>query len=790
MQPSSPQTRPLVNGHAALSPAEAQTLRQLRLLEAITSTTPDFQYVFDRTGRFQYANPRLLEVWGMTLAEIVGKTCRELGYEQWHHDMHMREIVQVIETKAPIKGEVPFRAPLTGTFGIYEYIFTPVLGTDGRVEFIAGTTRDVTGRHAQQEQHRRDREKLQVALDAAELGTWTYRFEDNAWDLDDRGAQLYNTHATSVIHDQAMMNRIMHDDDIPLMWERVRQACDPRGDGRYIIEYRIRQDDGSFRWVAAWARVEFEGEGQDRRAVRMRGASRDITARRHAEEALRLSEERYRGIFEQSVAGIAEVDPSGRFTTVNDRYCTMVGYSRQELLALRMQDLTHPDDLGHNLSQFSNALATGQGFEIEKRYRRKDGRDVWVHNSVFARRGPTGQVEHIVAVCVDVTQRRLAELELDQHRQRLEHMVEERTAQLRDSSKRLRDSERLASLGTLTAGLGHDLHNALLPLRIHVQELAEAARRDPSIADNAAAVEAMTLYLSSLSRGMQLLSRDPEQPGRDDATDLEEWCQNAHRVLGAIAGRSIDFTCTVDKDTPRAAVADHRLTQAVFNLVQNARDAIVHQRGESRRGSVRVHARPAPQPGWVEITVTDDGPGMDETTRRRCLEPFFTTKVRGSLTGDGGTGMGLALVNGIVSGAGGRVEIDTAPGRGSTFRLLLPVAPDAQPEPVDVGSTAALSLKDRRRAAAVQALLTAWGWSVRTGEHDDAALWVTEPDAATPDQVRAFIEGSPDRRVLLLTDDGEAYRAANTSAARLRCSGNASRNFYDLRREIEALTSP
>jgi len=756
-----------------------------RLLEAITATTPDFLYVFDREGRFQYANPRLLAVWGLPLEKVIGKTCRELGYEQWHHDMHMREIAQVIETRAPIKGEVPFKSPRTGIYGVYEYIFTPVLDGTGEVELIAGTTRDVTDRKQAQEQHKGDREKLQVALNAAELGTWTYRFADNYWELDERGAELYNTGGTAVIHDEAMMRRIMHPDDIALMWERVQKACDPKGDGRYLIEYRIRKPDGSYRWLVAWASTEFVEEKGERKPVRLVGASRDITARKEGEEARRQSEERFRGMLDQSVAGVAEVEVSGRFTMVNDRYAAIVGYSRQELLQKTMQDLTHPEDLARNMEKFDALAATGRAFEIEKRYIRKDGREVWVHNSVFGRRGPDGKVDHIVAVCVDMTERRRAEQELERHRLHLEAMVEERSRQLQESSKRLRDSERLASLGTLTAGLGHDLHNALLPLRVHLQELSEAAKRDRSIADNVAAVEAMALYLSSLSRGMQMLARDPEQSSGEGVTDLEEWCQSAHRVLASIAGRTIEFSCEVENGTPAAAIADHRLTQAVFNLVQNARDAILQQRGEERGGEVRVRAKTS-SAGWVEITVSDNGPGMDEATRRRCMEPFFTTKVRGALTGDGGTGMGLALVNGIVTGAGGRVELQTAPGRGTMFRLLLPAA--VQPlemEPLRA-IKADLTIKDRRRAAAVRALLNTSGWSVRAGTGtpgDDAMLWVTEPESASADQVHQFIEGHPMRRVLLITDDGVAYRRE-----RVQCCDGA-RNFSTLRQVIEGLTA-
>jgi PAS domain S-box-containing protein len=141
---------------------------QVRLFEGVASTTPDFVYVFDLNGRFLYANRRLLEVWGMKLPDVIGKTCHELGYEKWHHDMHMLEISQVIETKRPVKGEVPFEAPLTGVFGIYEYIFTPVFNPDGEVELIAGTTRDVTERKKAEESVQKNKNRLELLATVAE----------------------------------------------------------------------------------------------------------------------------------------------------------------------------------------------------------------------------------------------------------------------------------------------------------------------------------------------------------------------------------------------------------------------------------------------------------------------------------------------------------------------------------------------------------------------------------------------------------------------------------------------
>jgi PAS domain S-box-containing protein len=125
-----------------------------RLFEQIATTTPDFIYVFDLAGRFLYANRRLLEVWGRTFEESVGKSLYELGYPQWHADMHMREIAEVIRTRQPIKGEVPFTGG-SGISGVYEYIFTPELGPDGQVEVIGGTTRDVTDRKQAEDERRR-----------------------------------------------------------------------------------------------------------------------------------------------------------------------------------------------------------------------------------------------------------------------------------------------------------------------------------------------------------------------------------------------------------------------------------------------------------------------------------------------------------------------------------------------------------------------------------------------------------------------------------------------------------
>jgi len=133
-----------IKSEEILRQSREETERQRRLYDTILSSSPDLIYVFDLNHRFTYANEVLLKMWGKTWDEAIGKNCLELGYEPWHAEMHDREIEHVVATRQPIRGEVPFN----GTFGRrnYDYIFVPIIGANGEVEAVAGTTRDITER--------------------------------------------------------------------------------------------------------------------------------------------------------------------------------------------------------------------------------------------------------------------------------------------------------------------------------------------------------------------------------------------------------------------------------------------------------------------------------------------------------------------------------------------------------------------------------------------------------------------------------------------------------------------
>jgi PAS domain S-box-containing protein len=211
----------------------------------------------------------------------------------------------------------------------------------------------------------------------------------------------------------------VHPDDLGpsiAAWTRSVATGEP-----YDIEHRIRLRSGEYHWMHSRA---FPRRDEQGRIVKWYGTTEDIQESKAAEEALRESEARLSALFAQASAGIVQGDLEGRFTLVNDRYCELVGRSRDELLGLCMQDITHPDDLAANMPLFAAAIGGGSAFDIEKRYVRPDGSTVWVRNSVTAVRGPDGAVESVLAVSTDITDRKNAETALRESETRFRNMAD------------------------------------------------------------------------------------------------------------------------------------------------------------------------------------------------------------------------------------------------------------------------------------------------------------------------------------------------------------------------------
>ncbi len=198
----------------------------------------------------------------------------------------------------------------------------------------------------------------------------------------------------------------VHPEDRPGLDATIVEAV-ARG-GAYARQYRVRRADGEYYWIEAIGRVDYDADGTP---VSFPGIVIDVNERRSLEEernvataALRESEARVKAMVDQSSAGVAQTTLDGQYVFVNDRYCSMVGRDREELLSLRMHALTHPEDLPGNAEQFRNLAQGGRSFEIEKRYLRPDGSAIWVRNSVTGVCERDGGVKSIFAVSLDISE--------------------------------------------------------------------------------------------------------------------------------------------------------------------------------------------------------------------------------------------------------------------------------------------------------------------------------------------------------------------------------------------------
>ena len=401
----------------------------------------------------------------------------------------------------------------------------------------------------------------------------------------------------------------------------------------------------------------------------------DVTDRIRAEQLLHESEAHLAALFNQATVGIAETDGSGRFLLVNDRYCALVGRSREELLTLRKADVIHPEDLPVNLRLFERAMTTGQPFEITKRYLRPDGSAVWVRNHVSPIWQPGDAARSMLSVSVDITGQRKAEGELRELAQSLEERVRVATAERTDAQARLAQAQRMEALGQLAGGIAHDFNNIIQAVRGGAA-LIERRPDDPGqVRDLARRIIEAAERGASVTRRLLAFSRRGELRAEpvESATVLLE----IREILAATLGAGITVHLRTASDLPSLFVDKGQLETVLVNLATNARDAMqgagtitlsaaraeITQAGPARAA---VSLRPG---SYVCLSVADTGPGMIAEVLSRATEPFFTTKPVGQ-----GTGLGLAMARGFAEQSGGALAIDSEPGRGTVVRLWLPIA--------------------------------------------------------------------------------------------------------------------
>jgi len=509
--------------------------------------------------------------------------------------------------------------------------------------------------------------------------------------------------------------------------------------------------------------------GADGRIIGIAGVGRDVT-RLHLEMRRRAEAEseaqRWAYIFERAAWGVAITSADGqRFETVNPAFARMHGYEPAELRSRPVHELYPPRRHTELPVEFRRVELRGHHI-WETEHRRKDGTVFPALVDATAIVGPDGKVACYAGTVWDLTDRKRAE-------------------------EQVRQARRTDIVGRLAGGVTHDFNNLLMVILGFADLLAANLQPDDPRRADAAEIRKAAERASSLAR--QLLTIGQPTIAHRQLLDLNQIVENLDPLLHPLVPASIRLQLRLAPRLGAIAADRGQMEQVVVNLALNARDAMPCGGElviETSELTVEREAQPCPDnplpPGeYVVLAVSDTGEGMDETTRQRVFEPFFSTKTSGR-----NAGLGLSTVYGIVTQAGGHVSVDTARGAGTTFRVCLPrvaAVPPAElmlPPPPPVGGTECVLIVEDEPAVRTLAgrTLAGLGYTVLEAENGREALEVARrypapidlvitdvvmPELGGIELIDALAAERPDTAVLVMS----GYLEPDNAIAAIRSSG-------------------
>src|SRR5438477_7394337 len=563
-----------------------------------------------------------------------------------------------------------------------------VFAPDGSLRFLEGLNLDMTRQKQAEERLRESEQRWRSLTEALPQLVWSAT-PDGTCDYFSAQWTEHTGIAEADLLGWQWLETLHPDDREPTRHFWLESVA---GHHSYDIEYRVRRRDGEYRWFKTRG-VPIRDTGGN--IVKWFGTCTDITE-------LRQSEGRFRGIFENAAVGIAQTHPSGRFLRVNEKFCSIVGYAREELVQKSFQDITHPDDVAMGVSALA-ALVRGQSpsIEHEKRYIRKDGSPVWGELFISLQRDAAGEPAYAIAVIQDISERKRMDAELRQAKEAAE------------AANRARDD--------FLANVSHEIRtpmNAIIGMTELVLDtpLDEGQRQGlktvKSAADSLLAIINDLLDFSKIEAGkLELIPADFSLRGAVGDT-LRALAVRAHK-------KGLELIYQVQPDVPDALIDDAgRLRQVLLNLAGNAvkftDEGEVVVRVEINEGD-----GPPPSPGTGEVglrfTVCDTGIGIPPDQQERIFRAFEQEDTS-TTRKYGGTGLGLTIAARLVALMGGTISVESAPDHGSTFAFTArfgqqphPPEPVAVQPPVSIHNLPVLVVGDN---ATNRHILAEWlrGW--------------------------------------------------------------------------------
>ncbi|MCW8087043.1 PAS domain-containing sensor histidine kinase [Sabulicella glaciei] len=525
----------------------------------------------------------------------------------------------------------------------------PVRDAEGAVVEWVGSGADVT-------EQRLTEGRLALAMEGTSDGLWDWNIVSGESFHSPRIAAMLGHAPEEWDSSHENWLRTIHPEDRPAVETRLHEHLAGETED-YSATYRVRHRDGRWLWILSRARALRDVEGC---AIRLVGAHTDITAQKEAETALAEREARLRVMADAMPQIVWWADPSGHTLWYNRRWHEFTGIPRTDVAPPPEERLHvyHPEDLPVAQERWRHSLRTGEPYEVEYRFRdAATGQWRWHLGRALPARDAEGRITAWVGTATDIHDQRDAREILTRSHDELERLVAARTSELMRAEAALRHSERLQAMGQLTGSIAHDFSNVLQVVDSGIHLLASEELSGEERLEVADGVGASLENARRMTR--QLLAFARQQPLEPATLDLNARLRAMRELLRHSLGQRIALKTEFAEGLPPVTLDPAQLETALLNLVMNARDAM------PEGGTLTLST--AMEDGRVALTVADTGEGMPPEVLERLFEPFFTTKPAGK-----GTGLGLAQVHGFLAQSGGEVRVESTPGAGSRFTLLLP----------------------------------------------------------------------------------------------------------------------
>ncbi|QNM82025.1 PAS domain S-box protein [Sphingomonas sabuli] len=744
-------TGPGTDGLPPGMPAEMFTAPGLR---ALADLLPIMIAYVDRDEVVRFVNRPMAEYLEQPRDALVGRPVRAMLGDETYATRRQRIADAMAGTRQFFIAE--FHHPTRGPAAVQTEYVPWIDEADGSVAGLVMVVKDVTEQRTAERALRESEERFRRIANQAPALMWVTRLDRSRDFVNDAYMDWLGTADRETARTFDWRTVIHPDDAERITAESVAGEASLRP---FSLEGRFRRSDGDYRWLLSTSSPRFGPDGEH---VGFIGVATDITVAKEAELELRRqveertrklgeSEAQFRAVFEAALEVMVLLQPDGTILAVNHRDEAWRHQNPDEAIGMKLWDAptlqAYPQHIGL-MKKAVRAAAAGKPFSGQVTMEREGAPMAFLDVAIQPVREPGGEVIYLLFEARDITE-------------------------LKAAQEQLRQSQKMEALGQLTGGIAHDFNNLLtvvvggldlIARRVEDEKLKRYAVNALTAAERGARLTAQLLAFSRVQR----LETRPIKV----APLIHEMRPMLRNVLGPGIAKEFDLD-----EAERPVMADPTQVEvAVLNLAINARDAMPE--GGVLKFITRVVAIENDaelDPGeYVALCICDTGTGMSPDVAARAFEPFFTTKDVGK-----GTGLGLSMVYGMARQSGGTARIETAPGEGTTIKLLFRVADGAQ-QPLSAetdsegeeneSATASILVIDDDpdvRGFMVEAL-TEEGFTVREcgdgkaglesfadGRPDLVVLDFVMPEMSGADVARSILATAPDQRILFVSGYSE-----------------------------------